>query len=287
MHSDTLLVDGMNVFKTSLSVGRGLRNSHNLPTGAIFHSLKSLLTVQKNFSFENLVLLWDTGPYWRKSIFPDYKANRKRERSEEEISDFEFEYDNFKKIVRNLGIPQVSAPTFEADDLAYSFSRSLPGTHLLMSNDEDWLQLVDDQNSVYASRIKRWVTKDNFTEQTGYPDPATFVEAKVIMGDGSDNIDGVRGVGPKKALYYLQGTLTTGLRDDIEEFKKSERYSRNQFLIDLSKCPKDPLEIRQVVWEEPDFDAVDEILEFLEINSFYSGDFAPMIDRLCDSTLAL
>lgn len=286
MHVQTLVVDGMNVFKTALATGRGLRNSDDIATGGTFHGLRTILNAYKNFNFESIVVLWDRAPYWRKNYYPEYKANRKSERTEQEIRDFEIDYYNFRSSISHLGILQLDALTFEADDLAYTVSKILDGPTLLWSNDHDWWQLVSPNCSVYAHRVKQLVGVENFHSQTGFVDPKRYLEAKIIMGDGGDNIPGVSGVGPKKADKYLDGTLSGTLVEKIDEFLESPAYERNKLLMDLSMCPTDPTQKWVVSKEVPDDSKFQKILTTLQINSLDKKQWTAIMDIADNGVIA-
>jgi DNA polymerase-1 len=279
MYVDTLVLDGMNVFKTALSTGRGLRNGKDMPTGGVFHGLRTILNAHKNFDFGSAVVVWDRAPYWRKAVYPEYKENRKKDRTENEIREFQFEYEAFRAGVNMLGLTQIEAPGFEADDLAYTLSKQLTGKTLLWSNDHDWWQLVSDTCSVYSHRVKQLVSIDNFYKETGFSTPEIYTKIKIIAGDGGDNVIGVSGIGPKKAEKYLNGTLGGKLLQDIEEFVSSGNYELNELLVDLSKCPKDPRDTWRIRQTDPDAIAFQNLLEDLEVRSFNKGQWLKLMEE--------
>lgn len=287
MHCQTLVIDGMNVFKTALSTGRGLSAPDGKPTGGIFHGIRTLLVAQNNFSFENVVILWDRGPYWRKSVYPEYKANRNTQRTDQEIAEYEFQYRMFRNAVEWLGISQLEAPGLEADDLAYTMSNVLYGKNLFWSNDQDWWQLVDEQNMVYSHRVKQLINHENFQKETGFRSPERYVKVKIIAGDGGDNIIGVKGVGPAKAEKFLDGTLTGVFPQKIQEFIDDGRYAMNELLVDLSKCPIDPSENWTFLKTSPNPEKFRDMLQGLAIGSLDRAQWLSLMDRADKSKLAL
>lgn len=238
---DSVVIDGMNVFKTAMATGRDLATSDGTLTGGIFHGLRTLSAIHSNFQFDSVVVLWDKGPYWRKALYPPYKGDRKRERTDEEIENFNFQFDTFRELLELAGICQIEAEGFEADDLAYSMKTELQGNTLFWSNDHDWLQLIDEKCSQYLHRVKQLVTHSNFQKETGFIDKEQLIMIKILSGD-SDNIPGVPGIGAVKAEKFLNGDLKGLSLKKIEDFMMSEDYHTFRTLIDLSKCPSNPMD---------------------------------------------
>lgn len=281
---DNLVLDGMNIFKTALATGRDLKTSTGVPSGAVFHSLRTMASAYSNFKFTNILLLWDRAPYWRKALFPEYKGDRKRERSEEEIKIFQDQYEQFREMISLLGIAQIEAESFEADDLAYSMKAHLQGDTLFWSNDHDWLQLIDERHSQYLPRVKQLITYANYLEETGYKDPEHLIMIKVLCGD-SDNIPGIPGVGPIRAEKFLRGELSGNLLHKINDFMSSPQYDLNRTLIDLSRCPADPLKSAVLDHGSPDIEKFFYACAQLEITSFSNATWKVISDRAANSVI--
>lgn len=203
-----ITIDGNNLARrnhntTVLSVG-------DFQVQAIFGFLRSLRQMMaKQRGDTQLLVLWDGKAAWRKAIYPEYKANREQRNAEQQASDdrFHAQVPFIKKLLESMGITQMHNPNLEADDLA---GHLIPGVAsiqnrpvLLVTGDEDWLQLVHRNVKWYSPIIDRLVTADNFFEQTGYYDQRAFVQGKALIGDTSDNITGVDKFGDKSAQVFL------------------------------------------------------------------------------------
>jgi DNA polymerase-1 len=170
--------------------------------------LQSLIT---NYKPHSVVLCWDGGtPDFRKALVPSYKANRGKDRDELEYLDFMCQLQELWRILSQFGILQIKRKGIEADDLLYHASRLLDGDAIIVTADEDLLQAVTDQVSVFKpGKKEQLITPD--TMEIPVED---FVEYKTLQGDSSDNIPGVNGVGPKTAqkISCEGGILHSGWR---------------------------------------------------------------------------
>ena len=193
-----MLIDGN-------SLGHYYNNSKTLTIGslqvqAVFGMLRGVRSLIATFPTLKPVVIWD-GASWRKISFPTYKENRERSETENErkLLAARDEYKKQRPLIegafRLLGIPQVSAFNMEADDLgAIMTDRYVALGHsiLLVTIDQDWLQLVGPKVSWKDVANKRLITASNFEEFTGVKDAKQFVELKAIVGDVGDNVPGSR-----------------------------------------------------------------------------------------------
>jgi 5'-3' exonuclease len=101
-----------------------------------------------------------------------------------------------------LGVRQITDPNAEADDLAGYLSRNLSGVKLI-TGDMDWLQLVSKSTSWHCYKSKRDCCHSNFEEFTGFKTPKLFLEGKCLVGDNSDSIPGVGGIGKDTVAGFL------------------------------------------------------------------------------------
>lgn len=209
---------------------------------AIYGFLRIVRSYLSKYSFATPIVLWD-GLSWRYSIYPEYKENRKKEETKHDIErkeqrqHYHRQRPHIEKMLSFLGVAQVRADNMEADDLAAILSNvytSQGAQVTLLSDDKDWLQLVRPGVAVERARLKDGagqvrVTTVNYKEVTGCDTPAQFVQMKALMGDKGDGIDGLGGIGDKRALDFL-----------------AEYGSFNDFLnrvsieksIDIAKLPK-------------------------------------------------
>lgn len=198
-----LIVDGNSLchaahHATKLSVGE-------MQTQAIFGMCKSSKLLAESYPGWNQLVLWDGNAQWRKDIHPEYKANRKAkdERQEADKQAYKDQSPFVRKALQLLGIRQMLVTSLEADDMAGVLVKRAQGNIVLVSGDRDWLQLVRP-NVVWFDPIRDYkVGHGNFTEFTGYFTPREFLEGKALMGDTSDNIPGVGGIGEKGAPEFM------------------------------------------------------------------------------------
>lgn len=211
MQKHYLIIDGN-------SIGHMANSMRPLTLGtmqvqAIFHTLKILRGYFSQYSFATPVVLWD-GLSWRKTIYADYKANRKKAETKHDIAkqaankQYHAQRPHIEKALSFLGVAQVKASNMEADDLAAILCKLYCGQGAkvtLLSEDRDWLQLISPTVSVELPKAanKMRVTLANFQDVTGVPTPKQFVEFKALMGDAGDHIKGVGGVGDTRAAEFL------------------------------------------------------------------------------------
>ncbi|MBP3431689.1 MAG: DNA polymerase I [Clostridia bacterium] len=179
-----------------------LSNRDKKPSGAVFgfaNILMKLITDQKP---DFLVVAFDhSRKTFRNEIYEGYKAKRK-----ETPPDLIAQFPVIKEMLGVLGIKYFEIPGIEADDIIGTIAKNSDLEHILVSGDRDLLQLIDDNTSV-------WLTKKGVTDIEKYDEKALFekfglsprgiVDLKALMGDMSDNIPGVPGVGEKTALSLL------------------------------------------------------------------------------------
>lgn len=212
MQRQFLIIDGN-------SVGHMAQNMKPLTLGtmqvqAIYGFLRILRSYAAKYSFATPIVLWD-GMSWRKTSYPEYKANRDKAETKHEIAKqasnkaYALQRPHIEKALSFLGVTQVRASNMEADDLAAILTKvyvSQGSRVTLLTEDRDWLQLIGPMVAVEQPKAenKRRITLENFTEITGCKSPEMFVEMKALMGDAGDNIKGIGGVGEKRALEFLE-----------------------------------------------------------------------------------
>lgn len=272
-----LIIDGN-------SLGNQANNMKPLSIGsmqvqAIYGFLRILRAYTSKYSFATPIVLWD-GLSWRKTAFPAYKENRDRAETKHEIAKqesnkaYHAQRPHIEKALSFLGVTQVKAQNMEADDLAAILTNlyvSQGARVALVTEDQDWLQLVREGVSVERPRTKDRITIANFTEVTGCKTPAQFIEKKALMGDKGDNISGVGGVGDARAMEFLEtyGSFDNFLnmvvleksvdfkklpkwqRDLVEDESKALAFSFNLKLVDLNTTARPKPEHLVVFKGEP------------------------------------
>lgn len=204
--SGNLIVDGN-------SIGHANHNATKLTVGemetqAIFGVVKSLHALAKNHRGWNTVVLWDGKAQWRKEICPDYKENRKAtdEKQAAHKESYKKQSPFIRKALQLMGVRQMLVTSAEADDMAGLMTKRLASAGQrvkLITGDKDWLQMVQSGVIWFDPIRDRECNMSNFFEFTGYRTPEQFLDGKALMGDSSDNISGVGGIGEKGAPEFV------------------------------------------------------------------------------------
>jgi len=255
--SNTVLVDAS-------SIAHANDNGAKLTVGstqvqAVYGFLRSVRAMLNEYRGWNHVLLWDGRAQWRFDLYPQYKANRIAKTPEEEAEKaaYQKQVPIIRKMMQVLGMRQMLAQNAEADDLAGFLTRHLTsGDHrvVLKSGDSDWTQLVNPM-CIWTDPIRDLrITHANFFEKTGYFSPKAFLEGKILIGDTTDFIEGVKGIGKKKApeiLAQFESVENFWRKVDSGEFTPKyvihknlaspegrERFARNMKLMNLIDAPR-------------------------------------------------
>lgn len=216
---------------TKLSVG-------TFETQAVYgyaRMLRDLLT--KHGHNAGVIVLWDGHAQFRFEAFEGYKGKRnealKADPKKQAHRDaYNAQKPFIYKAIELLGIGQMRHKHLEADDLAGYFVRKNEGKEiLLVTGDGDWKQLVRPGVTWFDPRGEgRWVTHDAFHESTGYFTPYEFLQGKALMGDTSDSIPGVGGIGEKGAPEFLAQFKTVEnffAKVDAGEFTPTKKAHKN------------------------------------------------------------
>ena len=232
--STYLLIDGHSqAFRAFFGVRGPFSTSRGEPTGAVMGFFRKLFSVLRDYQPEGVAVAFDKGSTWRHEEFTDYKATR--DAMPEEMRS---QMDRIEQILDALRIPAITLENFEADDILGALARQAAAEGhdvLILSGDRDMFQLVDDRVRVlYTSGGPSPSTKPfgvkEIAERYGGLDPGQFLDMKALVGDSSDNIPGVPGVGEKTAMRFLNAY---GSLDEL--------YAR----IDEIKGPKTQQNLRE------------------------------------------
>lgn len=209
---DLLLVDGNNLAWRAFSVLPELSSGGHL-TGAVFGSLRMLRATVEKFRPKQVVVCWDEGgSVVRKTIYPAYKANR-GDRDPERYRQFRWQEFKLRRMFIALGVPSWSSPGIEADDLIAVLVRENRRKRIvIVSGDRDFYQLVSGSVAVYSPYQDKEVSPMTLEWASGWCNPTQLIAAKILIGDKSDNVPGVGGIGPVKAKKLVEGSAVS-LRD--------------------------------------------------------------------------
>lgn len=280
LNSRVLLVDSMNTFLRSFAMINHM-NPSGAHIGGLTGFLKSIGFAIRHIKPTRVILIFDGAGSTtnKKNLYPEYKAHRKLQRitnwdgfdgKEDESASIENQMLRLIEYLRCLPVDLLSIDKVEADDVIGYITKKMNNEVYIMSADQDFMQLIDDKVTVYSPIKKKFYTPKLVKEEYGLY-PQNFINKKILMGDDSDNIPGVKGLGPKKLFKLfpelesdLNVTLESmfikseelvnehGLYGDIINFKK--QLLINQQLMDLSDpdLPEDSLEeIEQVLTNKP------------------------------------
>ncbi len=237
MTEEVYLVDGSAYIYRAYHAVAPLSNAEGMPTHAVFGFLNILKRLLKEKQPKYLAVTFDMrGKVFRHDIYPEYKANRPPM-----PDDLAIQIPYIKELVRSMNIPCFEVQGIEADDIIASAARVLSNQGqkvIVVSGDKDLLQLVDDR-VVMWDPMKDKVMDSAAVEEKYHVKPEQLLDCYALMGDSSDNVPGVLGVGPKTAekLINQHGTLE-GVYEDLDGMKKSklkERLGENKDMAFLSR----------------------------------------------------
>ena len=183
------------------------QTSKGEPTAGIYGFARELVRVLEQEKPEYLAVAFDVGKTFRDEIFPEYKATR--EKMPDELRS---QIERIREMVDAFHIPRLEMEGFEADDVLGSIAKIAAEQGLgvkIITGDRDLLQLVNERTAVYlAGDDQTYITDQDVINKLGVR-PDQVVDYKALVGDVSDNIPGVKGVGEKTATALLEkfGTL--------------------------------------------------------------------------------
>ena len=214
-----LIVDGLNLYLRVFAVN-GALNDNGVPVGGLTGFLRSLAYAIREVNPTRVIIVYDGagGSQRRRKIHPEYKSNRKPgkritrwdafKNATEEKESMKIQFSRLIEYLDFLPINVISIDKIEADDtIAYIAHTLLDKEVTIMSADQDFLQLVNDRITVWSPTKKKFYTPRMVEADYGIP-AHNFLMYKVLMGDKSDNIEGVKGLGPKKLPKIVPDLFT-------------------------------------------------------------------------------
>lgn len=202
MSHKAYLVDGSGYIFRAFYAVAPLSTKEGFPTNALFGFTRMLLKLLAASDSDHVVVVFDAGrKTFRSDLYQEYKANRV-----ELPDDLRKQMPFFKEICTALGLLILEKPGFEADDLIGTLTDRLTGSGaevVVVSGDKDLMQLVGPQVSIWDTMYDRRYGAAEVIEKFGVP-PAKVVELLGLMGDSSDNVPGLKGVGPKTAAQLIE-----------------------------------------------------------------------------------
>lgn len=198
-----VLVDGSSYLYRAYHASPNLTNAVGEPTGAVYGVVNMLRSLLKQIPLTHIAVIFDAkGKNFRHEMFPEYKAHRPPM-----PDDLRGQIEPLHKIIKAMGLPLISVPGVEADDVIGTLATqaSEKGIPVLISTgDKDMAQLVDKNVTLMNTMTNTIMDREGVIEKFGIP-PELIIDYLALMGDKVDNIPGVPKVGEKTALALLTG----------------------------------------------------------------------------------
>ncbi len=219
-----LVIDGNSIINRAYYGVRPLSTKSGKPTNAIFGMINIISRQLSAIAPDYAAVAFDVKhPTFRHEMFPEYKAGR-----HPTPEDLLAQFPDAKECLAAMGLHVLELPGYEADDIQgtiAAFAKTEADTEsYILTGDRDLLQLIDKNIGVLlvGNSDTRLMKRDEFYEKYAV-EPEQFVDMKALMGDSSDNIPGVAGVGEKTAATLIQnfGTLD-GIYDNVEDSRISK-----------------------------------------------------------------
>jgi 5'-3' exonuclease len=292
-----LLIDGLNLFFRNFSAINAV-NSNGVHIGGLGGFFRSLGALIRTLQPTQVYMVFDGvgSSNNRKNIIPEYKANRNVSRiTKHELFDNLEDEDDSKvdQIVRiiqylkTLPVKTVSLPRVEADDIIAYLSSTLPTQPedrvFIVSSDKDYLQLVSEKVIVYRPIEKEYYTTDTVKEKFNVT-PHNFLLYKLLMGDNSDGVTGIKGLGSKGLFKRFPEIATRDLSFDdlldIAEAKLKEHiiYARVLHDVPLLEDKYRVMDLSNPMMDDKDKMFIDKFVENPHLN-FLPETFVEMCEE--------
>jgi len=276
-----ILIDGNNLlfrsFYATAYTGSIMKNSKGFPTNALYGFINMINKIISEEHPSYVMIAFDKGKTFRHDKYEVYKDGRK-----ETPSELKEQFPVAKKLVEAMGITYYEIDNYEADDIIGTFAKKVEldpeYNATIISSDKDLLQLISKEVDVKLLKTSGYIRMDEeeFINTYGV-EPSKMVDLKALMGDSSDNIPGVRGIGEKTAINLIKeyGSFKD-LYDNIDSVKgklkdKLIEDKENAFMsYDLATIYKDvPIDTD---FEKIKYKGIDPLsyMKILEELEFYS-----------------
>ncbi|MDD3186911.1 MAG: DNA polymerase I [Bacilli bacterium] len=277
-----ILVDGNNLLFRSYYAtaynGNFMKNSKGFPTNALFGFTNMMNKIILEEKPTHIIVAFDKGKTFRHEMFDNYKAERI-----EMPNELRLQFPIAKELLDAMGIKWYEIENYEADDIIGTFAKYCdlePGfIGTIISSDKDLLQLISKDVDIKLLKSKDYIryNEESFQKEYGIL-PINIIDLKALMGDPSDNIPGVKGIGEKTALKLLQEYKTLdGVYENINNIKGALKdklindKDNAYFSYKLATIVKDvpmTINIKDIVYSGNKSNKLNQIYENLEFYSF-------------------
>lgn len=277
-----ILVDGNNLlfrsyFATAYT-GNTMRNSKGFPTNGLYGLVNMLNKIIREEKPEYMLVAFDKGKTFRHEKYLDYKGGRN-----ETPDDLKKQFSVAKKLVPLMGIKCFEIDNYEADDIIGTYSKMAlidpEFETTIVSSDKDLLQLINEETEVKLLKQKDYIrmNEETFIDTYGIK-PIRMIDLKGLMGDASDNIPGVKGIGEKTALKLLQEyDSLENVYDNIDNIKgatkqklidgKESAFMSKDIATIYNEVPV-TYSLEKLKYDGPDVNGLREMYSDLEFYSF-------------------
>lgn len=241
-----VLIDGNSLVNRAFYAGRNmLTTKDGTPTNAVFGFVKLMLKIISDVQPSYFTVAFDVhAPTFRHKLYDEYKGTRKPMPEELKI-----QIPILKETLKTMGVSMVELAGYEADDIIGTLAKRFPVHTVIYTGDRDSYQLVDDTTDVYftlhgVSDLLK-LTSENFKETVGL-EPKQIIDLKSLMGDASDHILGVPGIGEKTAFKMIQdygsmenvyehiGDFSSSVQTKLKNGAESAKLSKRLATIDTN-----------------------------------------------------
>ncbi len=278
-----LLVDGHSqAYRAYFGVKTPLMTRTGELTTAVFGFTRKLLSLLRDHEPEYVVVAFDKGETWRHADFPDYKATR-----DQMPDDLRSQITRIQDVLDAFNVPVITMPGYEADDVLGTLAckAAAEGVDvLILTGDRDMFQLVSERVKILYTRGGPNPSTDLYgpaevAERYDALTAAQFIDMKALVGDTSDNIPGVMGVGEKTAIKYLhEYTTLDNLYAHVDEIRGPKaqqnlreaeaQVRRNRKLVEIVTDLDIPFDAGRFRFAGYDPDRIRRLFEELEFRSF-------------------
>ena len=275
-----VVIDGANAIYRAFFAIPNLRAPDGTPTGAAYGFVTMLIKVLREEHPTHVVVASDPpGGSFRKEIFPEYKAGR-----DAQPEDLSLQFPLVSELCAAFGVQMIEVPNFEADDVIATLVETAPkGAEVcIVSTDKDLMQLVRPGVEMLDSGKGRRIDSAAVEERFGVP-PSQLLDMRALVGDPSDNIPGVKGIGEKGAAKLIQeyGTLDR-LLENADQVKAKRAREGLQEHADDARLSRELSTLRGDVPLEGGWEALEIVEPDLEkLRSLYKKfGFTRLLDNL-------
>jgi len=222
MEKTIMLIDGNSLMYRAFYAMSPVLNDKGIYTNAVYGFINMLLKATEDYTPSHIAVAFDMhGKTFRNDLYDDYKANRS-----ETPQELRPQFDLIKDVLASMEIQIIELPKYEADDILGTMSKMAKKEGyktLIVTGDRDILQLINEDVNVYMtvkgiSQVQIFDTAKVNEKYTLLP--GQIIDMKGLMGDSSDNIPGVKGVGEKTAIKLLSEYQSLeGVYDNIDKIK--------------------------------------------------------------------